>query len=251
MSRRRIPIFAIGLLIGGYMMYQLLKPKPIEDEKKPQPTVEELRRECRIRDSQVCSQAGGVLKDKCSENEVSIASYECVDTFYQCCLSMAQLTPSQETPSPAPPEAPQPRERIIGVTGGAITTGGVGTTTILDITPPQPQPQPQPPPYQPPPEIPIEVLQPGCPSSLPDGPYDSPLSETVTETIETINPFGRKIKATIVKKCYCYPLGPAEKPYYCCACPQILCPPGYYPSDVSDGREESFFVYPGLWCNKL
>jgi hypothetical protein len=245
MNSRKWIAALLGLGVGGYVIYQLLKPKPTE-ERKEERTPEELRRECRIRVSQVCSQAGGVLKDKCSGNEVSIASYECVDTIYQCCLSVTQQTQREEQVV----EAPSPRERTIGVAAAGATTtattGTIGITTTQEVTP-TPTPQP----YQPPPEIPIEVLQPGCPPSLPDGPYDSPLPGTVTETIETINPFGRRIRATIVKKCYCYQLGPTEKPYYCCSCPQVLCPPGYYPSDVSSGDERSFLVYPGLWCNPL
>jgi hypothetical protein len=243
MDRRKLIGTIAGLGIGGYVIYQLLKPKPIE-EKKPQPTPEELRRECRARVAIICSQAGGALRDRCLENEVSIASYECVDTIYQCCLSMAQPT----APAPTqPPEAPQPRETIIGIAGGAVVTP---TPTPSPAPTPTPQP-PEPQPYQPPPELPLEVLQPGCPASMPEGPYNSPLPETIEESITTINPYGKQITAKIIKKCYCVPLGPSDKPYYCCACPQVLCPQGYYPSDVSDGREESFFVYPGLWCNKL
>jgi hypothetical protein len=241
MSSRKWIAALLGLGVGGYVIYQLLKPKPIE-ERKDERTPEELRRECKARVSIICSQAGGALRDKCLDNEISIASYECLDIIHQCCISVT--TQRDEVV-----EAPQPnegRKGRIGITGGATTT----TTTGGAVVTPTPTPTPTPPPYQPPPEIPIEVLQPGCPASLPMGPYDSPLPETVTETIKTINPFGRKITATIIKKCYCVALGPADKPYYCCACPQILCPPGYYPSDVSDGREESFFVYPGLWCNK-
>jgi hypothetical protein len=240
MDRRKLIPALLGLGIGVYIVYQLLKE---EEKRREEKTPEEIRRECRIRASQVCSQAGGTLKDKCSENEVSIASYECLDTIYQCCLSTAQPTP---TPTPTPPEAPQPYERIIGVAGG----GGAAVTLTPQPTP-TPTPAPQPPPYQPPPELPPEILQPGCPASMPEGPYDQPLPNTIEETINTINPYGRRVTAKIIKKCYCYPLGPSDKPYYCCACPQILCPQGYYPSDVSSGDERSFFVYPGLWCNKL
>jgi hypothetical protein len=243
-KRKQIPIVGLGVLIGGLMLYQLLRPKK-EEEKKEEVSPEELRRECRARIFTICSQTGGTLKDKCSENEVSIASYECVDTIYQCCISTEGGVGERERIIGKTEEAIGVRERIIGV----ATTGAAATTTTTQEAYQPPPAQPQPKPYQPPPEIPIEVLQPGCPPSLPDGPYDKPLPEVVEETINTINPFGRKIRATIVKKCYCYPLGPTEKPYYCCSCPQILCPSGYYPSDVSSGDERSFLVYPGLWCN--
>jgi hypothetical protein len=157
-------------------------------------------------------------------------------------------TPPPIVAPPPPPSPPPPAPQPI------VTPPPPPPAPTPAPTPPPPEvvtppPPPPPPPYQPPPEIPIEVLQPGCPASLPMGPYDKPLPEVVEETINTINPFGRKIRATIVKKCYCYPLGPTEKPYYCCSCPQILCPSGYYPSDVSSGDERSFLVYPGLWCN--
>jgi len=242
-KRKSIPVVGLGVLIGGLMIYQLLKPKK-EEEKKEVIPPEELRRECRVRAAIVCSKAGGALRDRCIDNEISIASYECVDTIYQCCLSIAQPTTTEKEEQVI--EAPQPGGTIIGIVGGAMVT----PTPTPTPTPPPPAPTP-PEYYQPPPELTLEVLQPGCPETIPEGPYNSPLPETVEVTIETKNPFGKKITAKIIKKCYCYQLGPTEKPYYCCACPQVLCPPGYYPSDVSDGREESFFVYPGLWCNKL
>jgi hypothetical protein len=150
MSRKWIALLGLG--VGGYVIYQLLKPKPTEEEKREEKTPEEIRRECRIRVSQICAQSGGTLRDRCLENEVSIASYECVDTIYQCCLTTTQLPP--ETPSP-PPEAPQPGEGIIGIAGGATVT-----------------PTPTPPETQPPPEAPAPAPSPPQPSIIcPQGWY--------------------------------------------------------------------------------
>jgi len=163
------------------------------------------------------------------------------------------VTPPPPAPAPAPvpppPPAPAPTPPpIVAPPAPAPAPPEVVAPTPPPPAAPPPAPTP-PPPYQPPPELPAEVLQPGCPTGFPMGPYDSPMPDMITETINTINPFRRPITATIIKKCYCIALGPAEKPYYCCSCPQVLCPSGYYPSDVSSGDERSFLVYPGLWCN--
>jgi hypothetical protein len=199
MSSRKWIAALLGLGVGGYVVYQLLKPKPIE-ERKEERTPEELRRECRARVSIICSQAGGALRDKCLDNEISIASYECLDIIHQCCISTEGGVGERERIIGKTEEAIGVRERTIGV----ATTGAAAATTTTTQEAYQPPPaQPQPKPYQPPPELPPEILQPGCVESMPNGPYDSPLPETYTETIETINPWGKKVKATIVKKCYC------------------------------------------------
>jgi hypothetical protein len=82
---------------------------------------------CRTRAAQACATAGGTLRDRCTEREIAVASYRCLDETIECCIAREVSVV----------EAPQPRERIVGLVEGAGFGGptyeivrAVGTETI-------------------------------------------------------------------------------------------------------------------------